>query len=370
PSTSSLNPAPDMLDATDARVEIDSFAFGEAETVAPDESVSCQPEGETVAEESVALPVSNDDFAFKVDPPRKESERSGLLPFLVQKESGPLHPDLLVKFNTSDLLNDTAFDMIRTETGSLPLPSHARVGTADLIDSLVSNIDSSLTAMESRGIEEAAPVTTFEPVHEEVASVSPAVVEEAEPKAEGLSPVVVEPVVEASPAEAAVEVASASQAAPDSADTGVDLNQIFEEIKENTGNLAPLLDYETHYSLGLAYKDMELFDDAIEQFQMAFKVAGLEDVAGNHIQCCHMLGVCFNRKQMPGVAVMWYERGLKVPGRTEDEYQALRFEIGLCYEETGDFDKALDAYTQVYGIDVNYRNVGEKIKRLQALKGA
>ncbi|HSE98566.1 MAG TPA: tetratricopeptide repeat protein, partial [Blastocatellia bacterium] len=355
PSTSSLDPAQAMLDATDARVEIASFAFDEVEDVAADEAVSWQPEGETAAEESVALPGSSDDFTFKVAPPRKEAERPGLLPFLVQKESGPLHPDLLVKFNTSELLNDTAFDMIRTETGSLPLPTHARVGTADLIDSLVSNIDSSLTAMEARGLDEPALVTTSEPVFGE-----------AESRAESLLQVVEEPALEAAPA----EVASTSQSAPDSEDTGVDLNQIFEEIKENTGNLAPLLDYETHYSLGLAYKDMELFDDAIEQFQMAFKVAGLEDVAGNHIQCCHMLGVCFNRKQMPDVAVMWFERGLKVEGRTEDEYQALRYEIGQCYEEMGEFDKAIVAYSQVYGIDVNYRNVGEKIKRLQALKGA
>jgi hypothetical protein len=67
---------------------------------------------------------------------------------------------------------------------------------------------------------------------------------------------------------------------------------------------------------------------------------------------------------------MWFERGLKVPGRNEDEYQALRFEIGQCYEEEGEFARAIDAYMEVYGIDVNYRQVGERIKRLQALKSA
>jgi tetratricopeptide (TPR) repeat protein len=65
---------------------------------------------------------------------------------------------------------------------------------------------------------------------------------------------------------------------------------------------------------------------------------------------------------------MWFERGLKISNRTEDEYQALRFEIGVCYEEMGEFDKALDVFTQVYGIDVNYRKVAEKIKQLQAAR--
>ena len=130
------------------------------------------------------------------------------------------------------------------------------------------------------------------------------------------------------------------------------------------------MDFETHYSLGLAYKDMELLDEAIEEFQLAFRAAGLEDLRGDYIHCCNMLGVCFKRKQMPKLAVMWFQRGLRIPNRTEDEYQALRYETGFCYEEMGDYDKALDVYMEVYGIDVNYRGVGEKIKQLQAIKNA
>jgi tetratricopeptide (TPR) repeat protein len=109
-------------------------------------------------------------------------------------------------------------------------------------------------------------------------------------------------------------------------------------------------------------------DDAIEEFQRAFKMAGAEDPKGDYIQCCNMLGVCFKRKSMPTVAVQWFNRGLKIPNRPEDEYQALRYEIGMCYEEMGDTEKALDAYMEVYGLDVGYREVAEKIKELQAGK--
>ena len=132
----------------------------------------------------------------------------------------------------------------------------------------------------------------------------------------------------------------------------------------------PLIDFETHFSLGLAYKDMELLDEAIGEFQMAFRMAGMEDLTGDYIHCCNMLGVCFKRKQMPKVAVRWFERGLKIPNRPEDEYQALRFEIGICYEEMGEIDKAIDVFMEVYGIDVTYRSVSERIAQLQAAKGA
>jgi tetratricopeptide (TPR) repeat protein len=145
-----------------------------------------------------------------------------------------------------------------------------------------------------------------------------------------------------------------------------ELHEIFEELKEQTGDLKPLIDFETHYSLGLAYKDMELLDEAISEFQMAFRTAGTEDLESDCIHCCNMLGVCFKRKQILTVAIMWFERGLKIPNRLEDEYQALRFEIGICYEEMGELDKAIEVFTQVYGIDVNYRKVAEKIKQLQA----
>jgi tetratricopeptide (TPR) repeat protein len=183
---------------------------------------------------------------------------------------------------------------------------------------------------------------------------------------EGESKEVEQPEIGLKPEESAAPEPAPSVSRPISPEE--ELQQIFEELKDNGGELKPLIDFETHYSLGLAYKDMELLDDAIEEFQRAFKMAGAEDPKGDYIQCCNMLGVCFKRKSMPTVAVQWFNRGLKIPNRPEDEYQALRYEIGMCYEEMGDTEKALDAYMEVYGLDVGYREVAEKIKELQAGK--
>jgi serine/threonine protein kinase len=152
------------------------------------------------------------------------------------------------------------------------------------------------------------------------------------------------------------------------------LEEILEELREQTGD-APLLDFETHYSLGLAYKDMldeykdmDFLDKAIREFQMAFRAAGPEHLEGDRIHCCNMLGVCFKRKQMLKEAIIWFGRGLRVTNRLEDEYQALRFEIALCYEDLGEFDQAIEVFLEVYGRDVNYRRVGRKIKELQAAR--
>jgi tetratricopeptide (TPR) repeat protein len=286
-----------------------------------------------------------------------EAPPEKVAPFLVHKESGPLYPDLLVQLNTSELLDDTAF-------GSLNLPSapsderaEREFGTADLIDSLVSNIGTSFDVVSPAEI----PLEQFEPAAPSLNGGG--ATDGGIPAALVLDSGCLE--AESRPAEPA-----AAEQTVEARMRGDELQEIFEELRDHTGDLKPLIDFETHFSLGLAYKDMELLDEAIGEFQMAFRMAGMEDLTGDYIHCCNMLGVCFTRKQMPKVAIRWYERGLKIPNRPEDEYQALRYEIGLCYEEMGEIDKAIDAYMEVYGIDVSYRGVAERIAQLQSAKSA
>jgi tetratricopeptide (TPR) repeat protein len=129
-------------------------------------------------------------------------------------------------------------------------------------------------------------------------------------------------------------------------------------------------DYETHYNLGIAYKEMELLDEAVSEFQLAAGMSSPRDGTPRYLQCCNMLGHCFIRKELPRLAVMWFKKGLEAPGHTEDEYQALRYDLGAAYEQMGDLDKAIDVFSEVYGIDISYRGVGEKLRELQEQKAS
>ena len=340
------------------------------------------------------------EFTVAVSGNLEVGDHLNALPFLVHKESGPLDPDLLVQFNTSDLLNNTVFETGRPPTGVLPEQVVA-VEQEDIIGSIVSDIDSSFDKIrEEDTVEAAVEEYIQDSVPQPDGQVLVAYVDEpdmAEPAAEShadhTGAEIVEetvegykdhelvelnaPVAEIDSVEVVdstlwlKELAGADGNGQQRQDTGLELQEIFEELKENTGDLKPLMDFETHYNLGLAYKDMDVLDDAIEQFQMAFRMAGEDEaLRANYIQCCHMLGVCFKRKQMLKVAVMWFERGLRIGGRTEDEYQALRYEMGFCLEEMGEVDKAIDVFMEVYGIDVNYRQVARKIQELQESKTA
>jgi tetratricopeptide (TPR) repeat protein len=291
-------------------------------------------------------PAPHSELMVDVSRSTKEGESKNAMPIIIKKDSGPLYPDLIVQMNTSELLSNSAFDLTQSSSESIQIPEEVSIGTSELIDSIVSDIDSSLSGFQQRaktpGIES---------------------IPQSPPRAE--PPVVEMPAVET---DFGFSIDSdESEPYSDAMTPAADLQDFFEEIKEDTGNLSQPLDYETHYSLGLAYKDMDLLDEAIEQFQMAAKQG---DAATQSIQCCNMLGVCFRMKRMHKVAVMWFERGLRTPLGSEDEYQALRYEIGLCHEEAGEMDKALDAFMEVYAIDVNYRQVSEKIKQLQSLRTA
>lgn len=151
---------------------------------------------------------------------------------------------------------------------------------------------------------------------------------------------------------------------------GIDpgLAAIFDEFRtaaEEEESPAADGDYETHYNLGIAYQEMELLDEAIEEFQLAAGMTQPRDGTARYLQCCNMLGHCFMRKGMPRLAVMWFKKGLEAPGHTEDEYQALRYDLGTAYEQLGELDNAIDVFTEVYGINISYRGVAEKLRDLQ-----
>lgn len=149
------------------------------------------------------------------------------------------------------------------------------------------------------------------------------------------------------------------------------LAEIFEEFKVAAeGESSVNEDYETHYNMGTAYKEMDLLDEAIQEFQTAAGLSRPGDGTPRYLQCCNMLGHCFVEKSMPRAAIQWFKKGLDSPGHSEDEYLALRYELGSAYEQMGDIHRALDTFTEVYGSNVSYRGVAEKLKELEEQKRA
>ncbi|HET6669807.1 MAG TPA: tetratricopeptide repeat protein [Pyrinomonadaceae bacterium] len=149
---------------------------------------------------------------------------------------------------------------------------------------------------------------------------------------------------------------------------GIDagLAEIFEEFRQAAEDEPEAReDFETHYNMGTAYKEMDLLDEAIMEFQTAAGLTVPTDGTSRYLQCCNMLGHCFMRKDLPRAAVLWFKKGLDAPGQGEEESKALRYELGSAFEQMGDLSRARDLFTEVYGMDVAYRGVGEKLQELE-----
>jgi tetratricopeptide (TPR) repeat protein len=115
-------------------------------------------------------------------------------------------------------------------------------------------------------------------------------------------------------------------------------------------NLSPE-DYDTHFNLGIAYREMGLLDEAIGEFQLASK-----DI-DHLVECCSMLGICFLDKGLPELArevVQARARGSE-PDRRPPARVALRH--GQRVALAGDRDAAYKTFVEIYGINSNYRDI-------------
>lgn len=138
------------------------------------------------------------------------------------------------------------------------------------------------------------------------------------------------------------------------------LEEIVEGFKKGVAESLSAEDYDTHFNLGIAYREMGLLDEAIGEFQLAAKDPKYL------IDCCSLLGASFLDKGLPDLAVRWYQRGLEVPDLPEEATLGLLYDLGNLYQVVGEAEKARKTFVEIYGINSNYRDV---VARLEELGG-
>ncbi len=201
-----------------------------------------------------------------------------------------------------------------------PAPAEPVAAGADMLGSLAGDLAASL-----EGLEEAAP--------------PPRVAKEAKP-----------------PARKGAQ-ASAGSASP--------LSGLLDDLAEPAEAQAKEEDSETHYNLGVAFREMGLLDEAIGEFQTVLKGAQKGSFPPHFLQSCTLLALCFMDKNMPAIATKWYARALEMPDLDEEAMLALQYDLGVAYEQAGETKSALEKFTEVYSQNIDYRDVAEKIRTLQ-----
>lgn len=175
----------------------------------------------------------------------------------------------------------------------------------------------------------------------------------------------------APPAEPEPVLAGRAQAPAAPADESVEqLREVFEEFRSELGGLTDEdEDLEKHYNLGIAYREMGLLEEAIGEFQRVAKLVAKGRPFRYAMQCCTLLGLCFFEKGQPKVAALWYRRALETPGLDPESVMALRYDLGVALEQAGEAGEALDSFLQVYAMNIDYRDVAERIAALDRRPG-
>ncbi|HEY2121544.1 MAG TPA: tetratricopeptide repeat protein, partial [Candidatus Acidoferrum sp.] len=105
------------------------------------------------------------------------------------------------------------------------------------------------------------------------------------------------------------------------------LKEVFEEFRAELGEMgAEDEDLETHYNLGIAFREMGLLEEAIGEFQKVAKANDRGKAFRYAMQCCTLLGLAFMEKGQPAIAAIWYERALQTPGIDSESKLALRYD--------------------------------------------
>ncbi|MGB6876380.1 MAG: DUF6584 family protein [Candidatus Acidiferrales bacterium] len=146
------------------------------------------------------------------------------------------------------------------------------------------------------------------------------------------------------------------------------LSEVFQEFRAELGEMEEQEqgeDLETHYNLGIAYREMGLLDEAIGEFQKVAKAVQDGQSFRYAMQCCTLLGLTFTEKMEPQIAALWYQRALELPGLEQETIIALRYDLAMAEEQAGNLDAALESFRQVYAMNIDYRDVSERISALQ-----
>ncbi len=140
----------------------------------------------------------------------------------------------------------------------------------------------------------------------------------------------------------------------------IDVEQVFAQFKKGIEKTVSTDDADTHYDLGIAYKEMGLTEDAVSEFRIA------SQNARKHCISETMIGLCLMERNDVATAIEHFKRALAAPLRTDREEMGLYFELGNSYETVGDLSEAMYYFQKVEKRDPTFRSVRARVARLAA----
>lgn len=137
-----------------------------------------------------------------------------------------------------------------------------------------------------------------------------------------------------------------------------DFTDMLEKFKAGIAANVDDEDFDSHYDLGVAYKEMGLIDEAIFQFQKALRGAT------QRIRAYEALGQCFIDRNEHDVAITVLGRALREPGMEDEDLIGVLYLLGFASEGSKKARDAAAYYQRVFAIDIDFRDVSKRLKQM------
>jgi len=135
--------------------------------------------------------------------------------------------------------------------------------------------------------------------------------------------------------------------------------EIFREFQEGIKSQLTIEDYETHYNLGIAYKEMGLFQEAIGEFKLC------TPGTNRFLDASYMIALCHKELGEYNQAIEALEAAITSQHYNDQRHMGIKYELGILLEMVGKKGEALRVFTQIHDTDATYRDVSEKVLNLQ-----
>ncbi len=156
-----------------------------------------------------------------------------------------------------------------------------------------------------------------------------------------------------------IEEEDARESSSQSTDTDDSFESIFKDFKAGVSKTLSDDDHETRFDLGIAYREMGLFGDAIGEFTICL---GSES---HRLESLHMMGLCALDLGRVSDAVNHFEQALASEALPSEKEAGLRFDLARSYETQSDWSRARDAYVAARDADASFPGIEERMAAVE-----
>jgi tetratricopeptide (TPR) repeat protein len=147
---------------------------------------------------------------------------------------------------------------------------------------------------------------------------------------------------------------------PEDQDEQREFKEILEQFKRGIEENLDTDDYEAHYDLGVAFKEMGLLDEAIAEFQKALRAPE------GRLRTSEALGMAFFEKGQFAVSEAVLRRAVDMVEGGDEAKIGLIYWLGRALEAQGKSADAIASYERAMAVDIRFMDLGDRIHRLTA----